>query len=108
MKSGNETLMERTYTIQLDEPGDAIAIKKDPHIKIKLEQHQPFTCKKIKEGKEIYPIPDLGDKTKLNVKYPLIEPYAFVHIHWDRARHELVYELHEPELNQDEKKVLDI
>lgn len=63
---------------------------------------------RIKMSGEMYPIPDVEDKRELDVKYPLIEPYAFVHIYWDVGRHELVYELHEPVLNEDEIKVLDI
>ncbi len=60
----------------------------------------------IKLTPDLYPLPDFSDKTKIDVKYPLIEPYAYVHIHWDEGRHELLYELHEPELNQDELHVL--
>ncbi len=66
------------------------------------------TSFKVKINKEIYPLPELVDKTKLDVKYPLIEPYSYVHIYWNSETNELLYELHEPELNGDERKVLDL
>ncbi|MEM4271539.1 MAG: type II/IV secretion system ATPase subunit [Candidatus Pacearchaeota archaeon] len=52
-------------------------------------------------------LPKGEDKTKINVRYPLISPYAFAHIHWDSKIGELVYELEEPVLNDEEKEALD-
>ena len=54
------------------------------HPKAKLEN----ALKKIK------------DKTKIDIRYCLIAPYAFVHIHWDPAIYEVVYEIEEPILNE--------
>lgn len=68
----------------------------------------PISHFRINRIPDIYPIPDMDDKRQLDVKYPLIAPYSLVHIHWDIRRHELIYELYEPPLNDDEKKVLDI
>ena len=48
-------------------------------------------------------IPRLEDKTKLNIRYSLIPPYAFAHIYWDTNNKELIYELEEPVLNEEEK-----
>lgn len=47
------------------------------------------------------------DKTKINVRYPLISPYAFAHIHWDSKINELIYEIEEPILNDYEKQILE-
>jgi len=53
-------------------------------------------------------LPDLEkiDKTKLNVKYPLLPPYAYAHIFWDNKNKELVYFIEEPLLNDTEKELL--
>jgi len=67
------------------------------------------------EGKKIFielnpifpPLPRVDDKTKLDVRYALIPPYAFVHIHWDTKIQELVYELEEPVLDEQEKAMLE-
>ena len=42
------------------------------------------------------------DKTKIDVRYPLISPFAFVHIYWDPKIYELVYEIEEPILDKKE------
>jgi len=47
------------------------------------------------------------DKTKINIRYTLIAPFAFAHIYWDPEAFELVYRVEEPELNTEEKKYLE-
>ncbi|MDD5012559.1 MAG: type II/IV secretion system ATPase subunit [Candidatus Nanoarchaeia archaeon] len=44
-----------------------------------------------------------ADKTKIDVRYPVISPFAFVHIYWDDQIYELVYEIEEPILTEQEK-----
>jgi len=51
-------------------------------------------------------LPPLQDKTKVDVRYALISPYAYAHIFWDFKKSELVYELEEPILNDADKKML--
>ena len=53
-------------------------------------------------------LPDITDKEKFDVKYPLIAPYAYVHIYWDAPAKELVYSVEEPVLDDKEKKILSI
>ena len=48
------------------------------------------------------------DKTTIDVRYPLISPYANTHIYWDAKIGEMVYELEEPLLTEEDKKNLDI
>jgi len=48
------------------------------------------------------------DKITVDVRYPLISPYANVHIYWDARIGEMVYELEEPLLTDDDKKTLDL
>jgi len=52
----------------------------------------------------IPPLKKLADKTKINVRYCLVAPFAFVHIYWDEKTYELVYEIEEPQLDDYEKK----
>ncbi|RLE37463.1 hypothetical protein DRJ17_06560 [Candidatus Woesearchaeota archaeon] len=53
-------------------------------------------------------LPDIEkvDKTKLNVRYPLLPPYAYAHLFWNSKNKELVYFVQEPLLNDTEKELL--
>jgi len=51
-------------------------------------------------------LPKLQDKTKINVRYALISPYVSVHIYWDKRISEVVYEVEEPILDDNERKLL--
>lgn len=50
-------------------------------------------------------LPKSEDLTKINVKYPLIEPYTYVRIKWDSVKKQLVYNLIEPRLNKKEEEI---
>jgi archaeal flagellar protein FlaI len=52
----------------------------------------------------IPPLKKVKDKTKVDVRYCLISPFAFAHIHWDPKIYEIVYEIEEPLLNEEENK----
>ena len=56
---------------------------------------------------KIPPLKKIEDKTKVNVRYCLISPFAFVHIYWDTKNYELVYEIEEPILTREEKEYRD-
>lgn len=51
-------------------------------------------------------LPPYENKTKINVRYPLIPPFAFAHIFWDTKNKELVYYLEEPVMTEAEEEVL--
>ncbi len=51
-------------------------------------------------------LPDIKEHKKINVRYPLIPPYAFAHIFWDEKENELAYFVEEPVLTEVEKEVL--
>lgn len=53
---------------------------------------------------KVPPIKKILDKTKIDVRYSLISPFAFAHIHWDSKKYEVVYDIEEPLLNEDEEK----
>ena len=48
------------------------------------------------------------EKEKLDIRYPLIPPYAYAHIFWDPTNKELVYFVEEPGLNQEEERILNL
>jgi len=50
-------------------------------------------------------LPEIKEKTKINIKYPLISPFAFAHIFWDVKTKELIYYVEEPVLNQQEDEL---
>ncbi|MBS3054967.1 MAG: type II/IV secretion system ATPase subunit [Candidatus Aenigmarchaeota archaeon] len=56
--------------------------------------------------KKIVEFPEVTDITKVNVIYPLIEPFAYANIKWDTQAKEVVYEAIEPKLSDDEKNLL--
>lgn len=49
------------------------------------------------------PLERIKDKTKVDIRYCVISPFAFVHIHWDEKNYELIYEIEEPILDEQEK-----
>ncbi len=59
---------------------------------------------KINFNPIVPPLKKIKDKTKVDIRYCLISPYAFVHIHWNPEIYELVYEIEEPILTEEEKK----
>ncbi len=72
-----------------------------------MEQFQPLEEITIDLNPSIPALPKVADKTKLDVRYVLISPYAFAHIYWDRKNSELRYDLEEPLLGDEEKAILD-
>ncbi len=50
------------------------------------------------------PVRKVEDKTKINVRYAVIPPFAFVHIYWDSKTYDVVYEVEEPSLDAKESK----
>lgn len=50
-------------------------------------------------------LPPYENKTQINVRYPLIPPFAFAHIFWDSKNKELVYYIEEPIMTNPEKEV---
>ena len=49
------------------------------------------------------PLKKSPDKTKIDVRYSLIAPFASVHIYWDSKAYELKYEIEEPLLDEKEE-----
>ena len=53
-------------------------------------------------SQKIPPIKRMDDKTKIDVRYALISPFAFAHVYWDEKEFEVVYHIEEPILNEQE------
>src|SRR3989338_928575 len=62
-----------------------------------------YPITEINFSPRIPPLKKLPDKTKINVRYALISPFAFVHIHWDPKISEVIYEIEEPLLTREEE-----
>ncbi|MDO8622698.1 MAG: type II/IV secretion system ATPase subunit [archaeon] len=56
---------------------------------------------------KIPPLKRITDKTKIDVRYALISPFAFAHIHWDNTISEVIYDVEEPILSDEEKIIKD-
>lgn len=57
---------------------------------------------------KIIKLPPYEDRHKINVRYPLIPPYAYAHLYWDQKENELVYSVEEPILDDTEKELLEL
>ncbi len=64
------------------------------------------TIFKVEQNLTIVDLPDIKDRTKIDVRYPLIAPYAYAHIVWSKEEQELLYKVEEPTLNDSEKEIL--
>lgn len=62
----------------------------------------------IEPTPEIPTLPEIENEKDLDVKYPLISPYAYAHIFYDSKENELIYAVEEPSLTDEEKKTLKI
>lgn len=71
---------------------------------IQSEEEKPIF--QIDTSNAIPSLPDIKDVTQIDIRYPLIPPYTFAHVHWDAPNTELVYDIEEPILNAEEKENL--
>jgi archaeal flagellar protein FlaI len=58
---------------------------------------------KINFHPDIPPLEKIKDKTKIDVRYCVISPFAYIHIYWDPKSFDLVYDVEEPILTDEEK-----
>jgi len=63
---------------------------------------QQFPRVNISFSPVVPPVRKMKDKTKIDVRYCLIEPFAYAHIYWDDKIHEVRYDIEEPTLTAQE------
>lgn len=61
----------------------------------------------IKEPKHFIILPSSKDFANIDLKYPLLEPFVYANIKWVSSRKSLVYDIIEPELTPQEKKIFE-
>jgi archaeal flagellar protein FlaI len=54
----------------------------------------------------VFNLPDISQHEKINVRYPLLPPFAFAHIYWDNEAKELIYRIEEQILTDTETELL--
>ena len=62
-------------------------------------QTKDYPRPKINLSPKFPPLKKIKDKTKINLRYAVIPPFAFVHIYWDSKINEVRYEIEEPILD---------
>jgi flagellar protein FlaI len=60
----------------------------------------------IREPKGLIVIPTFKDETKIDLTYPLLEPFVFAHIKWQPKGKKLMYYIIEPQLDSNEQAIL--
>ncbi len=60
----------------------------------------------IEKPKRIVEFPNVTDISKVNITYPLIEPFAYANIKWDEVNKDLVYILIEPQLTTEDDALI--
>jgi len=73
--------------------------------KLIQEEESKFPRFEIRESEQKIKLPELKQARKINVTYPLIEPYAFANIKWNPSSKDLIYLVIEPKLNEKEKEI---
>ncbi len=99
----NNLLFGKTREESIPKPPEKENIVKTPKPNYSNEEKLIFRI----EQPTIPSLPEIKDGAIVNIRYPLIPPYAFARIRWDQDATELVYEIEEPKLDNKEKKVLD-
>lgn len=59
----------------------------------------------VAEPRHLIVMPSVPDPTQIDIRYPLIEPFAYTKIMWEPARKELVYNIIEPILDKEDTSV---
>jgi len=80
--------------------------KKQEQIEQEKKEEIKLPGFRLAEIKNFIELPAPKDIHKIDVKYPLIPPFAYAHIKWDPQIKQLKYIVQEPELSDDEVKTL--
>ncbi|RMF55010.1 secretion system protein E [Candidatus Woesearchaeota archaeon] len=72
------------------------------------EQKKNYSGFHIDAKPRLITLPTLKNRKEINIRYPLLPPFAFAHIFWDDKEKELVYFVEEPKLDDKEKEILEL
>lgn len=73
---------------------------------IELEDLSEKTEFHIDQKPAFIKIPKLTNSKEIDIRYPLIPPYAYAHIFWNEKTSEIEYEVEEPKLDDNETEIL--
>ncbi|MFP4151101.1 MAG: type II/IV secretion system ATPase subunit [Candidatus Aenigmatarchaeota archaeon] len=59
----------------------------------------------VREPQHLLILPEVEDATKIDIQYPLLQPFAYANIKWSDQGKELVYRVVEPELSEEEEEI---
>ena len=69
-----------------------------------MQSIQDYPRVAINFSPAVPPLKKVRDKTKIDVRYSVIAPFAFIHVYWDPKIYEVVYEIEEPVLDEGESR----
>ncbi|MFB6144412.1 MAG: type II/IV secretion system ATPase subunit, partial [Candidatus Nanohaloarchaea archaeon] len=61
----------------------------------------------LSDKKDIKITTNVDKLSDVDVKYPLIKPFAYAHVTWDEEEKALIYSVIEPELEEEDRQLLD-
>ncbi len=62
---------------------------------------------KISDEKDVKITSDIEKLSDVDVKYPLIKPFAYAHIKWDEENKEILYRIEEPTLEEEDEALFE-
>jgi len=69
-----------------------------------IRTYPPF---RIREPRHLIILPSIKIPSRINLEYPLLEPFVTAHIRWDQRKKQLVYNVVEPPIAEEEKQGLE-
>lgn len=70
-----------------------------------MDEELDFTLSDKKDVKITSNVDKMAD---VDVKYPLVKPFAYAHVKWDEEQKEIIYRVIEPELEEEGEELLSI
>ena len=77
--------------------------KQQSKVKAEIKEKEDLPEFEFKKSTRIVELPAPTDPSKINITYPLIEPFAYANIKWNTETKELIYARVEPALTEEEK-----
>ncbi|MEM5808108.1 MAG: hypothetical protein QW818_03160, partial [Candidatus Aenigmatarchaeota archaeon] len=68
---------------------------------------EPLPGLRLEKSTRMVELPTVEDITKVNIIYPLIEPFSYANIKWNEEDKVLIYNVIEPVLTEGEKRIFE-